>query len=109
MIGVRGSIRDGERTEAYDNDSEKPCRLVIGANVNIEQNVNAAGRRIVIADDVCAAARTTMFNSTLPYGEPGEGNRDHSSTSGVAFVNIGRSRPAEWWSFSTLCGSVVLV
>ncbi|MGV8883238.1 MAG: acyltransferase [Rhodoglobus sp.] len=90
-IGRDTSIRDGVRLEVVDRPGEAPGRLVIGDRVNFEQSVHvAACGEIIIEDDVCIAAGTSILDSTHPVGAPGDGNRVRFIQSGPAFVHIGK-------------------
>lgn len=77
-IGDGCFIRDGARLEVVNRNGMPPGRLVLGNNVNIEQNVHiVASDNVVLEDDVCLAPRCTIVDSTHPIGVEGGGNRAH--------------------------------
>ncbi len=90
-IGDNGFIRDGARLEVVNRPGMEPGRIVIGNNVNMEQNVHiVACDSIVIEDDVCFAPRCTIVDTTHPVGDSGSGNRAAQIDTARSFIHIGK-------------------
>lgn len=90
-VGQGTNIRDGVRLEVIDRAGEAPGRIVIGERVNFEQFVHvAACSEIIIDDDVCIAAGTSVLDTTHPVGAVGSGNRVRFLESGAFHVHIGK-------------------
>lgn len=88
-VGARVSIRDGARLEVIDRDGLPGGRLVIGDDVNFEQDVHiAACDTVVIEDLVCFAARVSVVDTHHP--EDTEGNRAAAVSRERSSVHIGR-------------------
>lgn len=89
-IGAGCFVRDGARFEVIDRKGEAPGRLVLGNNVDIEQNVHIiACGEVIIGNDVCITAGVSIVDANHPVGRPGDGNRASSIDGGQAFVHIG--------------------
>jgi acetyltransferase-like isoleucine patch superfamily enzyme len=66
-IGSRTTIRDGSRLEVVLRQQEWRPELVIGNNVNIEQNVHIVCQdRIIIEDDVSITGQCAIVDTTHP-------------------------------------------
>ncbi|ANP73905.1 acyltransferase [Cryobacterium arcticum] len=90
-IGARCSIRDGARLEIVDRPGLPMGSLILGNDVNIEQNVHiAACSSIEIADLVCIAAGAAIVDTTHPVGFPDDGNRATQINMDASHVRIGR-------------------
>jgi acetyltransferase-like isoleucine patch superfamily enzyme len=67
-IGNNVLLRRGVRLEAVVADPSSPPELVIGDNVNIEQDVHiVAIGRVVIGNDVSIAARSCILGGCHPF------------------------------------------
>lgn len=67
-IGRNVSIRKGVRLEAIVSDPEHPPELIIGDDVNIEQNVHiVCHSRVVIGNEVSITAQCAIVDVTHPY------------------------------------------
>jgi len=67
-IGRGVSIRQGVRLEAIVSDPTQPPELIIGDNVNIEQNAHiVCHSRVVIGNDVSITGHCTIVDVTHPY------------------------------------------
>ncbi len=68
FIGDDTLIRPGARIETLVVDAAHPPSLVIGNNVNIEQNVHLiCGNGIVIGDNVSIAPNCAMLDTKHPF------------------------------------------
>jgi acetyltransferase-like isoleucine patch superfamily enzyme len=91
FIGSRVTIRDGARLEVVRVAGLAPPRLVIGDNVNIEQNVHiVCGSEIIIGNDVSITGNVAIVDVNHPYedisGTVKVGNRVECKDN---FVRIG--------------------
>lgn len=67
-IGERTMIRAGARIETIVLDEKHPPELVIGSNVNIEQNAHiVCSSRIVIGDNVSIAPNCCLLDASHPF------------------------------------------
>lgn len=67
-IGNNVTIRKGIRLEVVVSDLTQPPELIIGNNVNIEQNVHiVCHSRVVIGDDVSITGNCAIVDITHPY------------------------------------------
>lgn len=67
-IGDRVTIRSGVRLEAVVADDGHPPQLVIGNNVNIEQDVHiVAIGKVMIGDNVSLTARCSILGGGHPF------------------------------------------
>lgn len=67
-IGKNVTIRQGIRLEAVLLDPENPPELIIGDNVNIEQDVHIVfAGKIVIKDNVSITARCSLMGGSHPF------------------------------------------
>jgi acetyltransferase-like isoleucine patch superfamily enzyme len=67
-IGKNVTLRPGVRLEAVVADPENPPALVIGDNVNIEQDVHiVAIGKVVIGNNVSIAARSCILGGGHPF------------------------------------------
>lgn len=68
FLGSRVQIRDGVRLEAVVHTRHRTPHLLIGNNVNIEQNVHIVCQgRIVIGNDVSITGNCAIIDATHPY------------------------------------------
>lgn len=69
-IGNYTMIRPGARIEAIVFDESRPPSLVIGSNVNIEQNVHLiCSSRLVIGNDVTITGNCAIVDTKHPYDD----------------------------------------
>lgn len=67
-IGEGTLIRQGARIEVIIQDEARPPSLVIGSNVNIEQNVHLiCGSGLAIGDDVSIAPNCAILDTKHPF------------------------------------------
>jgi acetyltransferase-like isoleucine patch superfamily enzyme len=70
QIGDRTLIGPGARIEALVLDESHPPSLIIGSNVNIEQNVHIiCSSRIVIGDNVSITGHCAIVDTIHPYSD----------------------------------------
>lgn len=67
-LGEKVMIRPGARMEVLNLDGEPPASIVIGNNVNIEQNSHfVCGRGVVIGDNVSIAPNCAILDTKHPF------------------------------------------
>jgi acetyltransferase-like isoleucine patch superfamily enzyme len=72
-VGERTMIRAGARIETIVLDEMHPPELIIGSNVNIEQNAHIiCSSRIVIGDNVTITGNCAVVDTTHPFQDVNE-------------------------------------
>jgi len=90
-IGSNVTIRKGSRIEAIISDPAHPPELVIGDNVNIEQNVHiVCHSRVIIGDKVSITGHCAIVDVIHPYEDVDDPVRIGARIlHGPSFVEIG--------------------
>lgn len=92
FVGDRTMIRTGARIETVVLNKEQPPALIIGNNVNIEQNVHIiCSSRIVIGDDVSITGGCAIVDTNHPYEDVSDPRKigERLDANAIAPVEIG--------------------
>lgn len=104
FIGNRTMIRTGARIETVVLDKNQPPALIIGDNVNIEQNVHIiCSSRIVVGDNTSITGGCAIVDTVHSYEDVSDSRKIGSR------LDLGTSAPVEIGENTFLgYGSVVL-
>ncbi len=88
-LGNNVSIRQGIRLEVVLSNPKRTPVLVIGNNVNIEQNVHiVCHSKIIIGNDVSITGNCAIVDVTHPYGDEDSGKIGARILDEDSFVEI---------------------